>query len=224
MAQIDRLLSHLASRGAVALRMEPNQPPMLESLDGGLSPLLPTPVPPTLLEHLVREILPTDQEGSLAGRGEAGFRYHVGDQLFSVMVNRGTLGFSLRAEPAVPPQSAHPGPPRESTDGVIALAVDTPSNRSIPAPGVPSAAPVAVKKVGVGTHPMAERLFRALLDHKGSDIHCSSFELPLVRVHGDLKELEDFPPLGPKQLQEIMEAIATPLAWRHYEEIGRAHV
>jgi twitching motility protein PilT len=65
---------------------------------------------------------------------------------------------------------------------------------------------------------MAERLFRALLDHKGSDIHCSSFELPLVRVHGDLKELEDFPPLGPKQLLEIMEAIATPLAWRHYEE------
>ncbi len=198
MAQLDRLLSHLAPRGAVALWMEPNQPPMLESPEGAATPLLPTPVPPTLLEHLVKEILPGSQAEGLATHGEAGFRHQAGDQTFDVKVTRGPLGFSLRATPADPAPKAG-----------LELAAETP---------VPSATalPVAVT-AAARTHPLAERLFRALLDHKGSDIHCSSFEVPLVRVHGDLEDLEDFPPLGPKQLLDLMEGIATPLAWQSFE-------
>jgi twitching motility protein PilT len=223
MAQLDRLLSHLASRGAVALRMEPNQQPMLEAPGGGLTPLLPTPVPPTLLEHLVKEVLPSDQSENLAVTGEASFTYQAGDAAFRINVNRGALGFSLRAEPEIeilPIRSAKADPaPRVAIE--LAEPGESPARPSAPAPPAPSAAPprpAAEDDRVPGTHPLAERLFRALLDHKGSDIHCSSFEVPLVRVHGDLTELEDFPPLGPKQLLEIMEAIAPTMAWQQYRE------
>jgi len=220
MAQLDRLLSHLVSRGAVALQMEPNQQPMLEAPGGSLAPLLPTPVPPTLLEHLVKEVLPADQEQNLVARGEALFQYRVGDSTFRVSVNRGPLGLSLRAEPAAEIQvSPHPEPRLKTpSDGAIELDLDAPASRPLPAPSSPRTPPTQVEAAAPGPHPLAERLFRALLDRKGSDIHCSCFEVPLVRVHGDLEELEDFTPLGPKQLLELMQAIAPATAWQHYEE------
>ncbi|HCZ32146.1 MAG TPA: type IV pili twitching motility protein PilT [Holophagaceae bacterium] len=65
---------------------------------------------------------------------------------------------------------------------------------------------------------MAERLFSALLAQQGSDLHCTSLEPPLARVHGDMKELEGFGPLQPATLLEMMEAVATPTAWQHFQE------
>lgn len=220
MAQLDRLLSHLASRGAVALRMEPNQQPMLEAAGGGLTPLLPTPVPPTLLEHLVKEVLPSDQAESLAGSGEVCFPYQAGDAAFKISVTRGAVGFSLRAEPEIAILASRPVPSEPAPRGGIELAeVGAAPPAPPPPPSVaPTTRPVVEVSKGSGGHPLAERLFKALLDQKGSDIHCSSFEVPLVRVHGDLKELEDYPPLGPKQLLEVMEAIAPRMAWSQYQE------
>ena len=134
MAQLDRLLSHLASKGAVALQLEPHQPPMLEAPDKTLTPMLPTPVPPILLEHLVKEILPPEQEECLALRGEASFIYRVGGQSFSVIVNRGHQGLSLRAEPSgasLPPQ-AMPSLPTPAPAPVSA-----PASAPAPAPAMP---------------------------------------------------------------------------------------
>lgn len=218
MAQLDRLLSHLAARGAAALRMEPNQQPMLESPTGGLTPLLPTPVPPTLLEHLVKEVLPPSQEGNLAAGGEAAFSYRTGEQTFTIAVTRGALGLSLRAEPAHEIGIALVDTPVERP---AELFPDPPAPRPVPLPVstlTPLRATAAQATDSSGAHPLGARLFRALLDHKGSDIHCSSFEVPLVRVHGDLQELEDFTPLGPKQLLEVMESLAPPMAWEHFQE------
>jgi twitching motility protein PilT len=57
-----------------------------------------------------------------------------------------------------------------------------------------------------------------LMIRQGSDLHCSSFEAPICRVHGDLEDLMDFGILGPVQLLEIMEALAPAAAWRQYQE------
>ncbi|MBP1628198.1 MAG: pilus retraction protein PilT, partial [Holophagaceae bacterium] len=69
-----------------------------------------------------------------------------------------------------------------------------------------------------GTHPLAEKLFQALLDHKGSDLHCTSFEAPILRIDGDMEDLMDFGILGPNQLLEVMEAIAPGPAWEQFKE------
>lgn len=218
MAQLDRLLSHLAARGAAALKMEPNQQPMLESQGGASTPLLPTPVPPTLLEHLVKEVLPPSQEGNLATGGAATFAYRVGEQSFTIAVSRGALGLNLRAEPAHEIGIALMEAPEEE---VVEQMPDAPAPIPVqpPLPIPPPARPAPIRETAPSAaHPLGERLFKALLDHKGSDIHCSSFEVPLVRVHGDLRELEDFTPLGPKQLLEVMETLALPMAWSQFQE------
>jgi len=61
-------------------------------------------------------------------------------------------------------------------------------------------------------------MFRALLERKGSDLHLSSFEAPIVRVHGDLEDLTDFGILGPTQIMEIMEALAPVATWRQFAD------
>ena len=91
---------------------------------------------------------------------------------------------------------------------------DTPSLHA--APPVPMAPPKSQPRYG--THPLAEKLFQALLDHKGSDLHCTSFEAPIARIDGDMEDLMDFGILGPSQIIEMMEAIAPETAWQRFME------
>ena len=91
---------------------------------------------------------------------------------------------------------------------------------------VPTPAPVPAPSAAVSRHPwglqpLAERLFQTLLDQKGSDLHCSSFEVPIARIHGDMEELTEFGILGPNQILEMMEALAPPLAWARFQEKQR---
>jgi len=59
MPQLDKLLAHIAPRGGVALRLEPNQQPMLHLASGGELALLANPLPSTMLDLLAREVLPS---------------------------------------------------------------------------------------------------------------------------------------------------------------------
>ena len=209
MAQLDRLLAQITLRGAASLRLVPDQQPMLESAAGTQTPLLPTPVPPTLLEHLVNEILPMEQEEALARTAQASFTYGVGGQNFRIAVSRGSQGLTLVAEPeggAAPAPSRVPDP--------IAAPPAMPTH---PLAETPLPRPTAIATAPSGANPMAERLLKALLDHSASDLHCTTWEVPLVRIHGDLGELDGFAPLGPKELIDIMKSLAPPMAWEHYE-------
>jgi twitching motility protein PilT len=63
-----------------------------------------------------------------------------------------------------------------------------------------------------------ETLLTELLKRGGSDLHCSSFEAPICRVHGEMEEIVEAGILGPRQLLEAMEAIAPVPAWRQFQE------
>ncbi|MCE1228967.1 MAG: PilT/PilU family type 4a pilus ATPase [Firmicutes bacterium] len=199
MPQLDRLLAQIVIRRGKSLRMDPGAQPMLEMEDGQEVPILPSPVPSTLLDHLVREVLPKDQEAPLMEQGQAIFLYSANDQIFRIIARQGIEGLSMTVEPAQ------------------ALASAAPSPALVPASAPPKVQPPTPVSVQSELHPMAEKLLSALMERKGSDLHCTSLETPLVRVHGDLKEMEEFPILGPKELREIMKSIAPPLAWEHYE-------
>jgi twitching motility protein PilT len=95
----------------------------------------------------------------------------------------------------------------------------------VPAPPKPAPAPRVVAPITNAPpvasgepHPLAERLFQTLLDQSGSDLHCSSFEVPLARIHGDMEELTEFGILGPNQILEMMVTLAPPLAWARFQE------
>lgn len=216
MAQLDRLLTHVAAKGGALLRMLPNQPPTMETASGSELPILSSPVPPTMLEVLVREILPSSQAEGWLATGEATFDYIAGSDRFRVALARQAQGIVLEAAP----QNAREAVPT-SVQAPPALAPNPlPVPIPVPLPEVSpqTAAPSPLLEGAPGAHPLAHRLFQALLDHKGSDLHCSAFETPIARIHGDMEELLDFGILGQSQLLEMMEAVATPAAWQQFQE------
>jgi len=200
MPQLDKLLAHIAPRGGTGLILEPERQPMLQMAGGGQQALLPNPIPSTMLEMLAREVLPHHLEETWNSRGEASFEHSAGGEAFHISFTRSPQGIRIQAGalPRTGAATPHPEPP--------ALPAPAPPAAFAPAPAAP------------GTHPLTEALFAELLNRQGSDLHCSSFETPLCRVHGDLEDLMDFGILGPNQLLEVMAAIAPAAAWRRYRE------
>jgi twitching motility protein PilT len=231
MAQLDKLLAHAASKGAKSLCLEPNQQPQLRMPDGRSLPLLSTPVPPTMLEMLTREVLPSHLNEAWLNTGEARFNHMVGADIFSVSLQRVPLGIRLEAEPlgmeevdeldvsvldnASPAQPARPPLAIELDEGRAGFPqVPEPA----PRPAAPVIRPPAPPVARQGTHSLAERLFQTLLDQQGSDLHCSSFEVPIARIHGDMEELTELGVLGPNQITEMMQTLAPPHIWARFQE------
>jgi twitching motility protein PilT len=202
MPQLDKLLAHITPRGGVGLCLEADRQPMLQTAGGADLALLPNAIPSTMIEMLAREVLPHSLEEAWNTRGEASFEHTAGGESFRLTFSRGTQGIRIQA--ATLPRPGLPSP--------------RPIPNPIPAPVAQPAPALAKAQPETRTHPLTEALFTELLARKGSDLHCSSFENPLCRVHGDLEDLMDFGILGPSQLLEVMETIAPAQAWRQYQE------
>jgi twitching motility protein PilT len=205
MPQLDKLLATIVPRGGTGLMMVPNLQPMLRLPDGQEVALLANPLPSTMLEMLAKEVLPSHLAGAWQTKGDAQFDHSAGGETFRLSLTRRHDGIQILAEPA--PKGAGlalaaPGLPDPSAGraGQAAPRIDPPKVQAEP-----------------GTHALAEQMFTELLAQQGSDLHCSSFETPIIRVHGDLTDLSDFGILGPNKLLEIMEAIAPAAAWARYQ-------
>ncbi|MDE3246496.1 MAG: Flp pilus assembly complex ATPase component TadA, partial [Acidobacteriota bacterium] len=113
---------------------------------------------------------------------------------------------ALELVPAPPPASAvAQGPtPDQRQDAA-----------SRPSPAVESifAGPAAPREL----HPLALVLFTALLERKGSDIHCTCDEIPIFRVNGELQDFRECGPLNASQLMGLMQSLATPDAWGKFQ-------
>ena len=65
--------------------------------------------------------------------------------------------------------------------------------------------------------PVPELLGR-LLDRKGSDLHLTAGTPPVVRVHGELERLEEYPLLAPRALQGMIYAILPQKMRERFEQ------
>ncbi len=65
--------------------------------------------------------------------------------------------------------------------------------------------------------PVPELLGR-LLDAEGSDLHLTAGSPPVVRVHGDLERLEDYPAMTPRALQGMIYAILPQKLRERFEQ------
>jgi twitching motility protein PilT len=161
-----------------------------------------------MIEMLAKEVLPSHMAGAWQTKGDAQFDHSVGGETFRLSLTRRHDGIQILAEPA--PKGA----------GLALAAAPAAPVQDLPAGGAVPAAPGSLQpklQAEPGTHPLAEQMFTELLAQQGSDLHCSSFETPIIRVHGDLVDLSDFGILGPNKLLEIMEAIAPAAAWARYQ-------
>jgi len=65
--------------------------------------------------------------------------------------------------------------------------------------------------------PVPELLGR-LLDAEGSDLHLTAGSPPVIRVHGDLERLEDYPEMSPRALQGMVYAILPQKMRERFEQ------
>jgi twitching motility protein PilT len=223
MAQLDKLLSHLVPKGGVRLRLQADRKPWLELRTGGTLDLLPSPLPGVMVDVLAADVVPPDLKATWQQDGEVEFEYEAGGYAFRIRLSRYKDSAQINAE--------HLGPARPKAAATKALAPAespivpvTPESKAShghpPHPSDRAKHPGKAARGAEGTrnHPLAERLFAVLLAQQGSDLHCTSNEPPLVRVHGDMKELEGFGPMEPAALLEMMEALASPAIWERFQE------
>ncbi len=233
MAQLDKLLQHILPRGGRRLILESDKQPILELASGERAALLPNALPTVMIDVLASDAIPPHQKASWQVGNGVSFEHRLGDQLYQVQCMKENGAPKIVAEPAgaAPAPRLVPPPPRPKPglDSVTSkIELDIPATPASPRPspaasggGAPAAAPSRPGRKPApkqGSHPLASKLFNELLSRKGSDLHCSSFELPIVRINGDMTELDEFGILSEQQLLELMEAIATPDAWQAFCE------
>jgi twitching motility protein PilT len=66
--------------------------------------------------------------------------------------------------------------------------------------------------------PTLSDLLKRMVDSGGSDLHITTNSPPRIRLHGDLKLLEDIPPLGPADTKQLAYSILTDAQKHRFEE------
>ncbi len=242
MAQLDRLLTQVIAKAGARLELKADRKPRLDLKSGDSIDLLPNPLPSVMVDVLAGDVVPAELKAAWLKDGQAEFDYDLAGQSFHIRISRYMDASQIVAEhqgpsrhttPPLPPSPptpvaetrAKPDPsPAAPTPVAQPPAAPAPvAARSLPPAGMVTPDPLNTTRSVIRSprsheHPLAERLFGALLEQQGSDLHCTSHEPPIIRVHGDMKELEGFGPLDPSTLLEMMESVATPGAWQHFED------
>jgi twitching motility protein PilT len=66
--------------------------------------------------------------------------------------------------------------------------------------------------------PTLSELLKRMVDSGGSDLHITTNSPPRIRLHGELKPLEDVPPLGPADTKQLAYSILTDSQKHRFEE------
>jgi len=66
--------------------------------------------------------------------------------------------------------------------------------------------------------PSLSELLKRMVESGGSDLHITTNSPPRVRVHGELKPLEDLPSLGPAETKQLAYSILTDAQKHRFEE------
>jgi twitching motility protein PilT len=66
--------------------------------------------------------------------------------------------------------------------------------------------------------PSLTELLKRMVDAGGSDLHLTTNSPPRVRVHGELRPLEDVPVLGPAETKQLAYSILTDTQKHRFEE------
>ena len=220
MAQLDRLLTHVIAKAGSRLELKADRKPRLEMKSGESIDLLPNPLPAVMVDVLAGDVVPPELKAAWQKDGQAEFDYDLAGQSFRIRLIRYMETTQIQAE--------HQGPSQPSIAAPSALAISPEAAPAAKAAALTLASPIALDSLEAARpgprsrrsqgHPLAEKLLATLIERQGSDLHCTTHEPPLARIHGDMKEMEGFGPLDPATLLEMMEALATPAAWQRFEE------
>ncbi len=225
MPRIDPLLTALVSNRADSVRLSDGDIAHLVKA-GTQHPLTRQPLADGQLLILLKEMAPADVAPALGGVDPVEFVYANGEGRFIARVMRqdGTLKAIVSPEPA-----QGNGSHKEAGNGAHTSAASQPAASQpvahpapVEAPVAPAPAPAAAAQHSppVAAAPASSRppidsaarteidaLLRQLVAEGGSDLHLRVGEPPLLRLHGELKRLENRPRLLPAMTEAMLASI-----------------
>jgi twitching motility protein PilT len=218
MAQIDQLIARMVQSHADRAILVSDKP-MHIVVNGQDTP--GQTISLAALQSVVQEITPPHLRPNLAIDSQFHFLYKSphGDHEIGVARAGSTLQISIvphAASPATP--STVETDATEHHTRTTAVMATTPeatqqdaASAQSDAPGfaAPSTEVAAVAKpVGTKRIEHLDELFRLMKQIEASDLHLSSDEVPMVRLHGIMKKLDEYEVTSPQRLHDILMQIA----------------
>jgi twitching motility protein PilT len=171
-------------------------------------------IPRQQLQNIVQEVTPPAMRQQLARDGAVEFSHTSPHGTYEVHVQRNgqTLQVHLVQAGAAQADAAQNG---------AAHSNGTPASTQVAAPAETAAAttpPVTTAPRGTQTIRHIDDLFRMMKEVEASDLHLSSGQVPMLRIHGVMKKLEDYAVLDHESLTQILFAIAPKRNREQWEE------
>lgn len=218
MAQLDRLLAVMVSQRATAFRLNEGEVAELE-IAGASRPVTKTPLTGAQILALIREIAPPESAAACdAGEGTA-FPYSSEEGAFEIRTSREHGRWNARvtmdetrrrqrrtgAFVAVPGNATTPDamPPRVEPSPAALVAASAGSRRD----GVGATGDAIGGFDGSERAKLAlDELLRTIVETGASDLHLRCGEPPIIRLHGEMKRL-DQPALEPEMVEHMIRSI-----------------
>ncbi len=211
---VDRIIQFLQSQQGERIVLENDQNCVVYRPGGSSAPTRDR-LTYEQIYKLVTEILPEDRKGDFQLGEPVLFQYAYGGGSMDIDVARVDGG--IRVSIGVTQHREMPSAPS------AVAAPSVPSTPSVPSNGATHSLSLPAEPVFAGTERPVEHmdeLFRLLKEMEASDLHMSSNEKPMVRVHGLMKKLEQFERNTPERLKELLWQIAPQ---RNRDEWERDH-
>jgi len=193
MAQLDRLIEKI--RPGQEIILESGKNPVLKS-GTGTAPMLNQQISLAQLTGLIQEIAPAGSRDEIAQSKQASFEYTAGAK--TVAVDCVPDGDQLRATISISAGPAN-GAAAELASANPGSAGASPSDQ--------------------GPEPELNALLRKMFKMGASDLHLTSCHRPMIRMHGDMKELADQPVMKHDILSALLNAIMPPHNAAQFEEM-----
>jgi len=197
MPQLDKLIDKLQPGQEIIL--EAGKTPMLRT-DSGLRAMLNQQLSAQQLIALLQEIAPMSNKVTIAQKKPSRFEYAFSGK--NVVILYAPDGDQVTAKIAIP-----------------AYEEDLPADEGAPRTSSIEEAPRPAAAGGPGGDPEVNGMLRTMFQMGCSDLHLTSNHKPMVRLHGEMMELEGQSVIEADRMRKLLAAIMPPHNAAQFDEV-----
>ena len=207
MAQIDQLIGMMTQRHAERVMLLNDQP--MQMFVGGVQSA-GSVVPAAALQNILNEITPPHLRSHLSQDGGFSFPYQSPHGAFDIKVGRNGATTQVAILPHTNGDANGNGTPH------LPPAVTTEA-----APMPTQTAPIRPRAAqGTRTIEHMDELFRFMKEVEASDLHLSSDEAPILRIHGKIDRIDEYKVHDHEMLKSVLYGIAPKRNIEQFEAEG----
>jgi twitching motility protein PilT len=221
-ARLDQFLIQMARQEASALLLNANTKPVFELPAGHRAQLAASDLEGPMLDGLVKEVLPDDLRTTYLRGDTITFSYNLGDDAFVIRASRANgnprvvairkPGGGLLPRPEAPKADASGTAPSGFLPPAPPPAAPPPAAGS-PSTPIPASPVLPIIKPLRKSALSLDEYFGKVVDIGGSDLYLNPGEVPLVRRHGRVEQLEGADPVPGSELELALKALLPAKNW-----------